>query len=157
MWNKDRTMDTQSCVAEWRVTEMQKWPGVWVCGRDGLAGEKGKGDDWRSSLDFSYVKLHLIPLHIINNLATWCKEPTHWERSWCWERLRAGRDRGDRGWDGWMASPNQWTRVWANFGREWRTGKPGVLQSMGLQRAGYDLVAEQQQHIIKYKFQMDQP
>ena len=29
-----------------------------------------------------------------------------------------------------MASPTQWTRVWASSGRWWRTGKPGVLQSM---------------------------
>ena len=41
---------------------------------------------------------------------------------------------------GWMASLTQWTWVWANFGREW-TGKPGVLQSMGLQIAGHDLAA----------------
>ena len=39
-----------------------------------------------------------------------------------------------RGWDGWMASPTQWTWVWASSGRLWRTGKPGMLQSMGLQR-----------------------
>ena len=42
----------------------------------------------------------------------------------------------DRGWDGWMASPTQWTWVWASSGSWWRTGKPGVLQSMGLQRVG---------------------
>ena len=36
---------------------------------------------------------------------TWCEEPTHWERPWSWERLRAGGEVGDRGWDGWMASP----------------------------------------------------
>ena len=50
-----------------------------------------------------------------NTLATWCKELTHWQRSWCWERLRAGGEEGSRGWDGWMASPTQWTWVWANF------------------------------------------
>ena len=38
-----------------------------------------------------------------NTLATWCEEPTHWKRTWCWERLKAEGD--DRGWDGWMASP----------------------------------------------------
>ena len=43
-----------------------------------------------------------------------------------------------------MASPNQWTCVWANSRRHWRTGKPGVLQSMGLQRVRHDLVPEQQ-------------
>ena len=62
-----------------------------------------------------------------------CKEPTHWKRPWSWEKLRAGE--GDsRGWDGCMASPIQWTWVWANSRRQWRTGKPGVLQSMGSQR-----------------------
>ena len=37
-----------------------------------------------------------------------------------------------------MASPTQWTWVWANSGRQWRTGKPSVLQSMGSQRVGHD-------------------
>ena len=51
---------------------------------------------------------------------------------WCWKRLRAGE--GDNsGWDGWMASPTQWTWVWASSGCWWRSGKPGVLQSMGSQ------------------------
>ena len=40
-----------------------------------------------------------------NILATWCEELTHWKRPWCWERLRAGREGDDGGWDGWMASP----------------------------------------------------
>ena len=71
------------------------------------------------------------------------KELTLWKRSWCWERLRAGRERGDRGWDGWMASPAQWTWVWASSGRWWRTGKPGMLQSIGSQRVGHDWVTEQ--------------
>ena len=48
------------------------------------------------------------------------------ERSWCWERLKAGGEGNDRGWDGWMASRIQWTWVWANS-RRWWTGKPGVL------------------------------
>ena len=52
---------------------------------------------------------------------------------WFWERLRAGREGDDRGWDGWMASLTQWTWVWASSRRWWRTGKPGVLQSMGSQ------------------------
>ena len=50
-----------------------------------------------------------------STLATWCKEPTHWKRTWCCERLRAGGEGGHRGWDGWMASPTQWTWVWVNF------------------------------------------
>ena len=56
------------------------------------------------------------------------------------ERLRAGGERDDRGWAGWMASPTQWT--WVNS-RSWRwTGRPGVLQSMGSQRVGHDWVTK---------------
>ena len=64
-------------------------------------------------------------------LATWCEQLTHWKSSWCWERLRAEGEEGNRGWDGWMASPVQWTWTWANFGRWWGTGRSGMLQSMG--------------------------
>ena len=58
---------------------------------------------------------------------------TPWKRLWFWERLKAGGEGGDRGWDGWMASPTRWTWVWASFGSWWWAGKPVVLQSMGLQ------------------------
>ena len=67
-----------------------------------------------------------------NSLAPWCQEPIHLKRPWCWERLKTGEG-DDRGWDGWMASPTRWTWVWASSGSWWWTGKPGVLQSMGLQ------------------------
>ena len=77
-----------------------------------------------------------------NILVTWCKELTHWKRPWCWERLKAGGEGEDRGWNGWMASPTQWTWVWASPGSWWWTWKPGVLQSMGSQRVGYDWATE---------------
>ena len=51
---------------------------------------------------------------------------------------KAGGEGDDRGWDGWMASPTQWTWVWVNSGSWWWTGRPGVLQPMGSQRAGHD-------------------
>ena len=41
---------------------------------------------------------------------TWIKELTHWEKPWCWERLRAKGERGNRGWDSWMAFSTQW--IW---------------------------------------------
>ena len=47
-----------------------------------------------------------------NTLATWCKEPTYWKRPWCWERLKAGEEGDNRGWDGWMASQTQWAWIW---------------------------------------------
>ena len=78
-----------------------------------------------------------------NTLATWCKQPTNWKRPWCWERLKA-EEEDNRGWDGWMASPIQWTWTLANSGRWWGTGKCAVLQSMGSRRFGHDLVTEQQ-------------
>ena len=49
-------------------------------------------------------------------MVTWCKEVTHWKRPWCWEKLRAGGEGGDREWNGWMASSTQWTWFRANSG-----------------------------------------
>ena len=79
---------------------------------------------------------------ISNTLVSWCKELTHLKRPWCCERLKAGGEGDDRGWDGWMGSPTQWTWVWVNSGSWWWTGRPGVLQSMGSQRVGHDWATE---------------
>ena len=68
-----------------------------------------------------------------NTLATSCEELTHLKRPSCWERLRTGGEGDDRGRDGWMASPTQWTWVWVDSGSWWWTGRPGVLQIMGSQ------------------------
>ena len=84
-----------------------------------------------------------------NILTTWCEELTHWKRFWCYERLRAGGKGGGRGWDGWVASPTQWIWVWANSGRQSRTEKLGMLQSMGLKRVRHDWVTEHQQKQYK--------
>ena len=67
------------------------------------------------------------------------------EKIWWCGRLKTGREGDDRGWDSWMASPTQWTWIWINSGSWWRTGKPGVLQSMGSQRVRHNSVTEQQQ------------
>ena len=75
-----------------------------------------------------------------NTLATWCEKLTHLKIPWCWEILKAGGEGDDRGWDDWMASPTRWTWVWVNFRSWWWTGRPGVLQSMGLQRVRHDWV-----------------
>ena len=86
------------------------------------------------------------------SLAVWYKELTHWERPWCWERLKAGGVGDDRGRDGWMVSPTRWTWVWVSSGSWWWTGKPGVLQSMGSQRIGHEWVTEQQQQVYIFSF-----
>ena len=67
-----------------------------------------------------------------NTLVTWCEELTHLRRPCCWERLRAGGEAEDGGWDGWMASPTPRTRVWVNSGSLWWTG---MLQSMGVAKS----------------------
>ena len=77
-----------------------------------------------------------------NTLATWCEELTHLKRPWCWERLRAGGEEDDRGWDGWMASRTQWTWVWVDSGSWWWTGRPGVLRFMGSQSVGHNWATE---------------
>ena len=66
-------------------------------------------------------------------LTTRCKEPTHWERPWCWERSKVGEG-VNRGWDGWMASLMRWTWVWVGSGSWWWTGiltccSPGISKS----------------------------
>ena len=64
------------------------------------------------------------------------------EKTLMLERLKEGGEGDDRGYDSWMASLTQ--RIWVRASsRSWRwTGKPGVLQSMGSQRVGYDWANE---------------
>ena len=78
--------------------------------------------------------------------------PTLWPpdaNSWSiWKDPDAGKDwrlggKGDdRGWDGWMASPTQWTWVCVNSGSWWWTGRPGVLQFLWLRRVRDDWATE---------------
>ena len=55
------------------------------------------------------------------------------EKTLMLERLRAGGEGDNRGWDGYLASLTQWTWVWVNSRSWWCTGKPDMLQSMGSQ------------------------
>ena len=64
------------------------------------------------------------------------------EKTLMLERLKAGGEGDDRGWDGWMASLTQWTWGWVNSGRWWWTGRPRMLQSRGSQRVGHNLETE---------------
>ena len=64
------------------------------------------------------------------------------EKTLMLEILRAGREGDDRGWDGWMASPTQWTWVWVDSRSWWWTGRPGVLCFMGSQRVGHHWATE---------------
>ena len=83
----------------------------------------------------------LVPGPIAKSSTLEIMNPTSYTSYQCWERLKAG-EVNDRGWDGWMASLTRWTWVWVNPGSWWWTGKPGVLQPMGLQRVEHDWVTE---------------
>ena len=79
------------------------------------------------SLEGLMLKLKLQYLGHLMQRAYYLKRP------WCWERLKAGGEGDDRGWDGWMASLTPWTWVWVSSGSWWWAGRPVVLQSNGLQ------------------------
>ena len=79
------------------------------------------------------------------------EELTYLKRPWCWGRLKAGIEGDERGWDGWMASPSQWTWIWVNFGSWWWTGRPGTLQSMWSQRVGHHWATHLTEYLLGYK------
>ena len=56
--------------------------------------------------------------------------------------IEGRRRRGHRGWDGWVASPTQWTWVWVNSRSWWWIGRPGMLQFMGSQRVRHECETE---------------
>ena len=87
-----------------------------------------------------YMRQHQSPnsSHPHPQFPPWCRAV----KLECWEGLGAGGEGDDRGWDGWMASLTRWTWVWVNSGSWWWTGRPGVLQSMGLKRVGHDWATE---------------
>ena len=77
-----------------------------------------------------------------------------WKRLWGWQKLGAGGEGDNRGWDGWMTSPTWWTWVWVNSGSWWWTGRPGVLLFMGLQRVRHwtELTAFTIYFLLRVKF-----
>ena len=112
--------------------------------------EKILDSSWTGRWDQSILKAINFDIHqkdwcwSSSTSVTWCKELTYSERTWCWERLWAGGERKNRGWDDWMTSLTQWTWVWANSWRWWRTRKPDLLQFMGSQRVGHNWLTGQQ-------------
>ena len=122
----------------WRIDAFELWcwkrllKVPWTARRSNQSSVKEISPEY--SLEGLLLKLQYF--------ATWHEELTHLNSPWWWERLRAGGEGDDRGWDGWMASLTQWTWVWASSGKWWWTGKPGVLQSMGSHRVGYNWATE---------------
>ena len=56
-------------------------------------------------------------------------------------KIKAGGEEDHRGWDGWMASLKM-DNVWTSSRSWWWTRKPGMLQSMGSQRAEHNWATE---------------
>ena len=103
-------------------------------GEDSWESFRLKGDPTSQSYRKSVLNIHWKDWcwsWNSNTLATWCVELTHLKRPWWWERLRAGGEGDDRGWDGWMVSLTQWRWVCVNSRSWWWTGRPGMLQFMG--------------------------
>ena len=110
---------------------------------------------WRRLLRVPWTARRSNP-SILKEISPWCSleglmlklklqyfgHLSHWKRPWCWERLKAGGEGDNRGWDGWMATPTQWTWVWVNSRSWWWTGRPGMLQFMGSQRVRHNWVTE---------------
>ena len=144
---------TSSCVKMWKLDHKEGWVlknwCFWIVVLDKT--HESCPLDCRDPISPSYRK-SVLNIHwkdwycswSSNALATWCEEQTHWKRFWCRERLKAKREEGGKGWNSYIASLTQWTRIWANSGRCWRTSKLGMLQSMESQRIRHNLVTEQQ-------------
>ena len=97
-----------------RIDALELW-----CGEDSWESLGRQRDPTSSSWRKSVLNIHWKDWcwnWNSNILATWCKELTHWKRPWYWERLKAGGEGDNRGWDGWISSPTQWTWVWATLG-----------------------------------------
>ena len=110
----------------------------------------GAGEDFWESLDCKQIKQVNVKGNqpwifigrtdtVAEALILWLLEVTSQlrKRPWCWERLKAGE--GDnRGWDGWMASPTQWTWVWASSGGWWRTEEDEAAHLFSLLRERWE-------------------
>ena len=89
----------------------------------------------------SWIFIEKTDAEADNTLATWCEELTHLKRPWHWERLKAGGEGMTEDEKvGWHHQLNE--RVWVSSGSWWWMGRPGMLQSMGLQRVGHDWATE---------------
>ena len=72
-----------------------------------------------------------------------------WRTDWCWERLKAGGEGDDRGWDnGWVASPTRWHEFEQALGDS-EGRKPGMLQSMGSQRVRHNWTTELTESLVQ--------
>ena len=92
------------------------------------------------SPDYSLERLMLkLKLQYFGHLM-WRTNPL--EKSLMLEKVEVMKRQGQQRIRWLMVSPTRWTWVWASSGSWWWTGKPGVLQSMGLERVRHDWATE---------------
>ena len=138
----NKVLSSQSCdfssihVWMWELDYKESWvPKNWcfwtvILKKNSWESLGLQGDPSNSSQRKSVLSVHCKDWcwsRNSNTLATRCEQLTHLKRPWCWERLKAGGERNDRGWDGWMTSVSQWTWIWINFRCWWWTARPGML------------------------------
>ena len=100
----------------WRIDAFEQW-----CWRRLL------GVPWTARRSNQYILKEISPEYSLEGLMLklklqyfghWMWRADSFKRLWCSERLKAGGEGDNRGWDGWMASPTQWAWVWVNS-RSW--------------------------------------
>ena len=82
----------------------------WDCKEIKPVNPKGN-QSWIYSLEGLMLK---VKFQYFGHLM-WRTDSLEKTQTWCWERLNAGGEGDDRGWDGWMALPTQRTWIWASF------------------------------------------
>ena len=102
---------------------------------------------WTARRSNQSILKEISPECSFDGLMLWLKLPILWPpdaKKWLvgkdpmLKKIEGRRRRDYRGWDGWMASPTQWTWVWVDSGSCWWTGRPGELQFMGSQRVRHN-------------------
>ena len=123
-----------------RIDAFELWCWRWLLGVPWTARRSNQSTLKEISPEYSLEWLMLkLKLQYFGHLM-WRADS--FEKTLMWERLRAGGEGDDRGWDGWMASLTRWTWVWVSSRSWWWTGKLGVPQSTGLQRVGHNWATE---------------
>jgi len=95
-----------------------------------------RGIPWLQKL-WEALKFNVISFMLESGWRSRAINPDAW-KDWKQEEKGATEDEMV----GWHHGLTWWTWIWASSRSWWWTGKPGVMQSMGLQRVGHDWATE---------------